>query len=208
MRHTRYLDAISASGIVTHLGVFKPKDIRNHSPTCDVHLRRHEEKETDVAIASAIVEAAAARECSAIALVSGDTDLVPALQTARRIHSGLKRYCFFPRIDRTGRSTRARTAASRSPPRSCPATGCQTRSSTPSEGRSRSLWAGRRQTTQPKREQKPPEGGFAPRAHVRGQKRSGTATRYPTTASGDARRRAGDATTDPCVHPDGSAIAW
>jgi len=31
MRHTRYLDAISASGIVTHLGMFKPKDIRYHS---------------------------------------------------------------------------------------------------------------------------------------------------------------------------------
>lgn len=96
MRHTRYLEAISASGIITHLGVFKRKDIRYNSPTCEVHLRRHEEKETDVAIASAIVEAAATRECSAVALVSGDTDLVPALQTAHRIHSGLKRFCFFP----------------------------------------------------------------------------------------------------------------
>ena len=96
MRHTRYLDAINVSGIITHLGMFKPKDIRCHSPTCNVHLRRHEEKETDVAIASAIVEAAAARECSAVALVSGDTDLVPALQTAHRIHPALKRYCFFP----------------------------------------------------------------------------------------------------------------
>jgi hypothetical protein len=66
------------------------------TPTCDVRLRRHEEKETDVAIASAIVEAAATRECSAVALVSSDTDLVPALQTAHRIHPGLRRYCFFP----------------------------------------------------------------------------------------------------------------
>jgi len=45
-RHTRHLDAISASGIITHLGAFKPKDIRYHSSTCDVRLRRHEEKET------------------------------------------------------------------------------------------------------------------------------------------------------------------
>jgi NYN domain len=95
-RHTRYLDAIGACGIITHLGVFKPKDIRHHSPMCEVHLRRHEQKETDVAIASAIVEAAATRRCSAVALVSGDTDLVPALQTAHRINPGLKRYCFFP----------------------------------------------------------------------------------------------------------------
>jgi hypothetical protein len=49
----------------------------------------------DAIIASAIVEAAATRGCSAVALVSGDTDLVPALQTAHRIHPGLKRHCFF-----------------------------------------------------------------------------------------------------------------
>jgi hypothetical protein len=45
-RHTRYLDAIGATGVVTHLGVFKPKDVHYRSPTCDVRLRRHEEKET------------------------------------------------------------------------------------------------------------------------------------------------------------------
>jgi hypothetical protein len=38
-----------------HLGIFKPKDIRYHSRPCEVLLRRHEEKETDVAIAATIV---------------------------------------------------------------------------------------------------------------------------------------------------------
>jgi len=95
-RHERYLSALRATGVVTQLGVFKPKDVRYHSATCDVHLRRHEEKETDVAIAAAAVEAAAACDCSALVLVSGDTDLLPALRTARRIRPQMKLICLFP----------------------------------------------------------------------------------------------------------------
>jgi hypothetical protein len=45
-----------------------------------VLLRRHEEKETDVAIAAAIVETAARGDCSEVTLMSGDTDLPPALR--------------------------------------------------------------------------------------------------------------------------------
>ena len=95
-RHERYIDALCATGVTTHLGVFKPKSIRYSSRTCEVVLRRHEEKETDVAIAAAIVEAAAWGECSALTLVSGDTDLLPALQTARRLRPELRLYCLFP----------------------------------------------------------------------------------------------------------------
>jgi uncharacterized LabA/DUF88 family protein len=95
-RHERYIDALSATGITPHLGVFKPKDVRYHSRTCDVLLRRHEEKETDVAIAAAIVEAAARGDCSALTLMSGDTDLLPALKTARRLRPELRLYCLFP----------------------------------------------------------------------------------------------------------------
>ena len=95
-RHERYLSALHATGVITHLGVFKPKDIRYHSATCDVRLRRYEEKETDVAIAAAVVEAAAADDCSALVLVSGDTDLLPALRTARCIRPQMKLICLFP----------------------------------------------------------------------------------------------------------------
>jgi hypothetical protein len=95
-RHETYLAALRAKGVRTHLGVFKPKDIRYHSRTCDVVLRRHEEKETDVAIAAAIVASAAEADCSALVLISGDTDLLPALKTARRLRPELKLYCLFP----------------------------------------------------------------------------------------------------------------
>ena len=95
-RHERYIDALRVTGIAPHLGVFKPKDIRYHSRTCDVLLKRHEEKETDVAIAAAIVETAARGDCSALTLMSGDTDLLPALRTARRLQPQLRLYCLFP----------------------------------------------------------------------------------------------------------------
>ncbi|MCU0294385.1 MAG: NYN domain-containing protein [Thermoanaerobaculaceae bacterium] len=95
-RHERYIDALRTTGVAPHLGVFKPKDIRYQSRTCEVRLRRHEEKETDAAIAAAIVEAAAQRDCSALTLMSGDTDLIPALKTARRLRPELKLYCLFP----------------------------------------------------------------------------------------------------------------
>ena len=95
-RHERYIDALDSTGVTTHLGVFKPKDIRYHSRTCEVLLRRHEEKETDVPIAAAIVEAAARGDCSALTLMSGDTDLLPALKTARRLRPELRLYCLFP----------------------------------------------------------------------------------------------------------------
>ena len=95
-RHERYIDALGSTGVTTHLGVFKPKDFRYRSRTCEVLLKRHEEKETDVAIAAAIVEAAARGDCSAVTLVSGDTDLLPVLKTAHRLRPELRLYCLFP----------------------------------------------------------------------------------------------------------------
>jgi hypothetical protein len=95
-RHERYLAALRATGVTTHLGVFKPKHIRYHSATCDVVLRRHEEKETDAAIAAAVVEAACSKRCEAVALVSGDTDIAPALRAARRVRPAIGLFALFP----------------------------------------------------------------------------------------------------------------
>ena len=68
-RHERYLDALRATGVTVNLGAFKPKDVQSHSNACHVRLKRHEEKETDVAMAAAIVRAAAEGDCCAIVLV-------------------------------------------------------------------------------------------------------------------------------------------
>jgi hypothetical protein len=105
-RHERYIEALRATGVMPHLGIFKPKDIRYHSRPCEVLLRRHEEKETDVAIAATIVEAASQGDCEALMVVSGDTDLLPAFKTARRLRPGLRLFCLFPpyRANRAFRS--------------------------------------------------------------------------------------------------------
>jgi len=95
-RHQQYLEALRATGVVIHLGAFKPKDIRYRSETCRVQLRRHEEKETDVAIAAMVIESALADECPAVCVVSGDTDLVPAFRTVQRVRPSTRLYSLFP----------------------------------------------------------------------------------------------------------------
>lgn len=109
-RHERYIEALRATRVIPHLGVFKPKEVRYHSRSCEVLLRRHEEKQTDVAIAAMIVEAAVRGDCSVLTLVSGDTDLLPALKTARRLRPTLGIYCLFPPY-RANRAFRAHVDA-------------------------------------------------------------------------------------------------
>jgi len=57
---------------------------------------RHEEKETDVAIGSKVIELAFRGAVNGIVIVSGDTDLVPAIRTARRLSSGEPVYVILP----------------------------------------------------------------------------------------------------------------
>ena len=94
--HERFIDALRTTGVTSRLGVFKPIDVRYRSRTCEVLLRRHEEKETDVAIAAAIVESAAQGDCAALTVVSGDTGLLPAFDAARRLRPELRLFCLFP----------------------------------------------------------------------------------------------------------------
>jgi len=57
---------------------------------------RHEEKETDVALAVKVFELFARDQADRVVLVTGDTDLVPAVRTARQLYPA-KEVCFaFP----------------------------------------------------------------------------------------------------------------
>jgi NYN domain-containing protein len=76
------------------LSRFKEKTIR--CPHCGKAIVRHEEKETDVAIAAKLIEIFADDECDTAVLVTGDTDAAPAVRAVRRMHPA-KRVCFaFP----------------------------------------------------------------------------------------------------------------
>lgn len=80
-RHQTYISALSASGVDVVLGHFKQRLVT--CPDCGHRIVRFEEKETDVAIASRMLAPATLERHQAVMLVTGDTDLVPAIVTAR-----------------------------------------------------------------------------------------------------------------------------
>jgi len=81
-RHETYIKCLEETGIKKHLTRFKPKTIEcSHGGK----ITRHEEKETDVAIASKLFELLFCDECDSVVLVTGDTDLAPAVKTAKHL---------------------------------------------------------------------------------------------------------------------------
>lgn len=82
------------------LGRFKRKQVK-----CLVHGCRHsgsrvfrmpEEKRTDVNIAVSIVADAMRKECERVVVVSGDSDLVPALKLAKELNPGIEIVVYVP----------------------------------------------------------------------------------------------------------------
>lgn len=93
-RHRTYIQVLEGTGVRVELARFKPKDVS--CPNCNWRFRRYEEKETDVAIAAKLLELFAAENIDAAVLVTGDTDVAPAVRAAARLYP-MKRVCFaFP----------------------------------------------------------------------------------------------------------------
>ena len=89
-RHKTYIRSLEDTGVKPIYGRFKPKRIT--CPLCHKPFQRHEEKETDVGIAVKLMELLCSntgdppsRRCDIIVLVTGDTDLAPAVRTAMRL---------------------------------------------------------------------------------------------------------------------------
>ena len=93
-RHTLYMDCLRGTGVRVHLGRFKGKDVT--CPLCKQTSRRHEEKETDVAIAVRLFELCHEDQADIIALVTGDTDLAPAVRICRRLFPEKTIFFIFP----------------------------------------------------------------------------------------------------------------
>jgi len=93
-RHQAYVDALKSTGVTVQLSRFKAKEVR--CPKCGARNVRHEEKETDVALAAKLFEVFARNECDTVVIVTGDTDIAPAVRTASVLYP-LKRIAFaFP----------------------------------------------------------------------------------------------------------------
>jgi uncharacterized LabA/DUF88 family protein len=93
-RHSLYIEALRSTGVVVELGRFKFKEV-----WCDVCKKKtpaHEEKETDVAIACRLLELLQSNQCDAAVLVTGDTDLAPAVRTAHLLHPAKPIFFAFP----------------------------------------------------------------------------------------------------------------
>lgn len=79
-RHKLYIRCLEDTGIITILGRFKEKSVFCHK--CSSKLKKHEEKETDVSIAIKILQLAFFDLADIIVIITGDTDLAPAVKAA------------------------------------------------------------------------------------------------------------------------------
>ena len=84
-RHKAFIRCLEDTGVIVELSRFKPKTIRCPNPSCRGEFIKYEEKETDVALAVKLLEIFFINECDTAVLLTGDTDLAPAVRTARRL---------------------------------------------------------------------------------------------------------------------------
>lgn len=93
-KHENYIDCLRSTGVKVRLGRFKYKTVwcRN----CKTNNVHYEEKETDVALSLKIMELFHLDLCDTVVLVTGDTDLAPAVRMPAEVFPS-KTICFgFP----------------------------------------------------------------------------------------------------------------
>lgn len=83
VRHQTYIRCLEHSGVTVELHRFKKSLTVCHK--CLQTFNRREEKETDVAIAARLFEILCLDKCDTVVLVTGDTDIIPALKTAQDV---------------------------------------------------------------------------------------------------------------------------
>ncbi|MCK9265269.1 NYN domain-containing protein [bacterium] len=82
-RQKDYQLCLESTGIQIELARFKSKNV--YCDRCNSTILKHEEKETDVAMAVKIFELFFNNACDDIIIVSGDTDLAPAVRTCKML---------------------------------------------------------------------------------------------------------------------------
>ncbi len=93
-KHMKYIERLRRENIIPILGKFKEKDI--HCKVCGSNFKSHEEKRTDVNVALKIVSEAVLNNYDTGILVSGDTDMIPAIETVRNLSLNKRIGVLFP----------------------------------------------------------------------------------------------------------------
>jgi uncharacterized LabA/DUF88 family protein len=101
-RHEIFIKALKSVGVEVVLGRFKrvDKGVTLRDPVragyCKVEYQTFEEKETDVNIAVYLLESAMRDEFDTAIIVSGDSDLVPAIKGVKRLFPAKRIRMLFP----------------------------------------------------------------------------------------------------------------
>jgi hypothetical protein len=93
-RHKAYVRPLTATGVNVEISHFNRKD--TWDTFSGAQFVTHEEKETDVAIACAVLEGAARDEYDVAVLVTGDTDLRPCVHAFQRLYPKKRLIFAFP----------------------------------------------------------------------------------------------------------------
>lgn len=82
LRHKTLNTALRLNGVEIVFGRFRKVD--KHCPLCDRDYKKHEEKQTDVNIAINLFQCALNDELDTAIIVSGDSDLIPAVKAVKQ----------------------------------------------------------------------------------------------------------------------------
>lgn len=93
-RHLAYIECLRSTGVEVQLGRFKARS--KWCGTCRKSIAYHEERETDVAICAHLLEILIRGETETAVLITGDTDLSPAIRAAHRLFPGKRLAVGFP----------------------------------------------------------------------------------------------------------------
>ena len=101
-RHKNYVELNELHGCRVIFGKFQEKSRKSRvscnqpcqqnplGPFCEKEYLAHEEKMTDVNLAISILKACIGGSCDAIYLLSGDNDLVPALEAVKELYPNIR----------------------------------------------------------------------------------------------------------------------
>ncbi|MFZ4542244.1 MAG: NYN domain-containing protein [Rickettsiales bacterium] len=98
-RYKAYTEALRQVGVQVIEGQFKKKFLSVEHEGKKISKQTHEEKETDVNIALAIVEDAFERTSDKLIVITNDSDISPAIRMARRKNPKLKINVVTPPFD-------------------------------------------------------------------------------------------------------------